>query len=269
MQNPHYINPEVGKIPKKVVDKIPLVLYIPSPPDEEEQDSTNATGLATSIPVVYPARAQVPKPEHSYPPKPTKATSRKRRFVFLRRKSAKSVPDAKPSPQPPTLQPQIVDEKPPEVWEDLWDGGDLPFVRLPENRATCAICLLDFAEPKTRVAREVIESWKQGNREKSGQGSSSATLLRTEEGPSTASVTEVEEGTAVPAPSQTEDEGKSQVPSQSPAQQSEVREEPVSTNDVDALRLEDAGEEAQPLRLLACGHVFHVSILTLLSEVLN
>jgi hypothetical protein len=32
----------------------------------------------------------------------------------------------------------------------------------------------------------------------------------------------------------------------------------------DNLKLENAGEGAQPLRLLACGHVFHVSLTSLL-----
>ena len=32
----------------------------------------------------------------------------------------------------------------------------------------------------------------------------------------------------------------------------------VPRNSSDPLKLEDAGEGAQPLRLLACGHVFHV-----------
>ena len=41
--------------------------------------------------------------------------------------------------------------------------------------------------------------------------------------------------------------------------------EEVTEEERDALKLNDAGEGAQPLRLLSCGHVFHVSILLSLS----
>lgn len=36
--------------------------------------------------------------------------------------------------------------------------------------------------------------------------------------------------------------------------------EGVTDADDDNLRLQDAGEGVQPLRLLSCGHVFHVSL---------
>jgi hypothetical protein len=39
----------------------------------------------------------------------------------------------------------------------------------------------------------------------------------------------------------------------------EVRVEEMTRDDFGRLKLEDAGEGPQPLRLLGCGHVFHVS----------
>ena len=49
MQNHNMIRPEVGKLSKAAVDKIPLVLYIPAPPGEYEPEKNDV--------------------QHSYPPK--------------------------------------------------------------------------------------------------------------------------------------------------------------------------------------------------------
>jgi hypothetical protein len=53
LQNPHYIKPEIDKLPKAIVERIPLVIYIPPPPEDD--------GKAQPI--------SLPKPVHSYPPK--------------------------------------------------------------------------------------------------------------------------------------------------------------------------------------------------------
>jgi hypothetical protein len=85
---------------------------------------------------------------------------------------------------------------------------------LEGNRAACAICLLDFAEPK-RIA--------------GGVG--------------------------------VKDDNKN---AQSDAEAEVKAEQDITTIDVveedrcGALKLADAGEGPQPLRLLQCGHVFHV-----------
>jgi hypothetical protein len=91
---------------------------------------------------------------------------------------------------------------PEDEWEANWERGDYPFVKLPENRATCAICLLDFEEPPRKGSAQ----------------------------PSTSGSAELAKGK--------DKENKVQV-------------EPSS------LALQDAGEGATPLRLLACGHAFH------------
>ena len=46
IQNPHYINPEIGKLSKAIVEKIPLVMYIPFPPGEDEKEKASKDGIA-------------------------------------------------------------------------------------------------------------------------------------------------------------------------------------------------------------------------------
>ncbi|THH05380.1 hypothetical protein EW145_g4837 [Phellinidium pouzarii] len=225
MQLPHYINPEVGKISKTLVNQIPLVLYIPSPPGEEKNGVADSAPDPSVISKPQPAYGSV---EHTYPPK---SLTQKRRFMFLRRGASKLggyndyVTHDEKSARTVT------------VWEDCWEQGEFPFVRLTENRASCAICLLDFEEPRRRVAREVIKSWAQNNTNREA-----LTPEKT-----------VSEGT---------DADTNNSSSVSAAQQSGVQEVSVEQNNnnrdsMHSLRLEDAGEGPQPLRLLDCGHVFH------------
>lgn len=197
LQNPHYIKPDIGKLPKSLVDRIPLVIYIPPPPD------------GTSAPI------SLPKPIHTYPPKPSELTSRKR-FAFFRRKFLKKddVTDANTKDRSAKAStPDTIKE--PETWEDNWEECEYPFVRLEGNRAACAICLMDFEEPRRLSA----------------------------------------------APQEDPDHDDASVALPPPcAEEVVIPVENITEEDRDALpRLEDAGEGPQPLRLLACGHVFHVS----------
>ena len=174
LQNPHSIKPEIGKLSKAAVEKIPLVLYIPAPEDQESSTITK------------------PPPAHTYPPTSPKPKQPKRRFFFLRKKKS-GEPGSKEKGKAQG------DSGSGSGWEDNWEKGEYPFVRLEGNRAACAICLMDFDEPK-RVGGN---SGKDVGAEAKG--------------------------------------AKDEAPQR------------------DELRLEDAGEGPQPLRLLACGHVFHVS----------
>ena len=183
LQNANQIRPDINKLPKELVDLIPLVVFIPPPPDE---------------PVTSPIT--MPTPTLSYPPKPKAPPQPKKkpRFRFLRLKqkpAAKGNGDAEKDVDD--------DDSEPQTWEDRWEKSDYPFVRLEENRATCAVCMEDFVEPHRR-----------GN----AKGTSKSTGVG-----------------------------------------SEPPSSPVVEN-ASAIRLEDAGEGAQPLRLLVCGHVFHVCI---------
>ena len=111
------------------------------------------------------------------------------------------------------------------TWEDNWEKSEFPFVQLDSHRASCAICLLDFQEPK-----------------------------RASLGPLGSEVTkETAENQAVDVPG-TREEGEGDITEQAAPPAS-----PTSPSSGMALRLRDAGEGAQPLRLLKCGHVFHVS----------
>lgn len=194
LQNPGMIKPEIGKLPKSLVDRIPLVMYIPPPPE----------GVAS-------APIKSPEEVYSYPPKkgapkPTPAPHR-RRFRFLRRPKVTKGDNLS---KLEAGEGGMTDSKlQPKSWEDHWEKEGYPFVVLEGNRAACAICLMDFEEPK-RVGGEN------------------------------------EKHEVSPAPS-----------SSSPKPEATATTQ-ISEEERDTMRLEDAGDGAQPLRLLACGHVFHV-----------
>jgi hypothetical protein len=191
----------VDKLPKAIIDAIPLVMYIPPPPDELSGES-----------------ATLPENVHAYPPKPPPAQP-KRRFRFLRRKPAQ---DRKTdgSNQGDSQKKEGGEIK----WEDCWEPGAYPFVRLEGNRAACAICLLDFAEPK-RVVGAPLPTDAGGNKAAAVASDAQDTADITEE------VQEI------------------------------FVEQPLEEDRHIRLKLMDAGEGPQPLRLLQCGHVFHVRLL--------
>ena len=242
LQNPGVIKPDIDKLPKSVVDQIPLVLYIPPPPGEP------ADGVAA------------PPAAHQYPPKSpaSPAAAPKRRFVFFRRKKggkggasgsgAGGSGDGKGGPGQKCgradaggAEGEGGDADADVPWDEMWEKGEHPFVRLEGNRAVCAICLVDFEEPRrvhsARPAPPVLASPAEGV-EDALAGDGEAAVPGTP-GPSSPS------SSAPQAPTQ----GKTE----------EIQVETVSRREEeDALQLNDAGEGAQPLRLLSCGHVFHV-----------
>ncbi|KAJ7084397.1 hypothetical protein B0H15DRAFT_784281 [Mycena belliarum] len=199
MQNPTMIRqawPDVAKLSPSVVDRIPLVMYIPPPPDAPPD----------SIPI--------PQAVYSYPPKQLPSSVQpKRRFRFIRRRN-KHTASGSPPTELPERTPQQSGE--PQTWQDHWEHTGYPFVVLEGNRAACAVCLMDFEEPKRIGAHEPI-----------------TTVLSTGEPEAFAPVIQ-----------------------EVPVENANSREEAENQ-----LKLEDAGEGAQPLRLLACGHVFHKTCL--------
>jgi len=205
LQSTAMIKPEIGKLSKSIVDRIPLVIYIPPPPDTPLQ-----------------GKVATPEPIYGYPPKPAPATPvSKPRFKFMRRFS--SVQGKKGDSTSNTLtsadDKDVERDAQPKTWEAHWEQGEYPFVVLEGNRAACAICLMDFDEPK-RI----------GDASGTAAGSSN---------------TEVTSGSV-------ENTMITEVPMQS-ANSEQLGEA--------ELKLADAGEGAQPLRLLACGHVFHKTCL--------
>ncbi len=105
-----------------------------------------------------------------------------------------------------------------DEWEANWEKGEYPFVKLPNNRATCAICLVDFEAPP-----------------KKGTAAASMAMKAVSDSPLQS-----------PGASGSRHGGKP----------NKTRHE--KRVQVESLKLEDAGEGAQPLRLLVCGHAFHV-----------
>ena len=199
MQNPHMIKPEIGKLSKSVVERIPLVMYIPPPPESEG---------VLSAPV-----------SHIYPPKVGYTTSKpsQRRFVLLRpfpsfrSKRSRDIGEADHTDE--KAGDALSDTRDPISWEENWEQSEYPFVALEGNRAACAICLMDFEEPKRKNATNV----KEGEQDPASEGQRLGAGIES----------------------------------------SAIAEE----RRADGLKLEDAGLGAQPLRLLQCGHVFHVCAL--------
>ncbi|KAG7449523.1 uncharacterized protein BT62DRAFT_985126 [Guyanagaster necrorhizus] len=192
LQNPGLIKPEIGKLSKSVVDRIPLVMYIPPPPDP------------SSFPI------KVPEAIYTYPPSTpgsSNTTPTKRRFRFLKVTTSKQKTAGIPSNKSSISKSEgkkATKPNVPETWEDHWEQEGYPFVVLEGNRAACAICLMDFEEPK-----RIVDTSEKGEK-----SSAEATPDNAAEG----------------------------------------------QRDVE-LKPEDTGDGAQPLRLLACGHVFHPTCL--------
>jgi len=206
------IKPEIGKLPKSVVDRIPLVNYIPPPPSD-----SNPEGGERS-PHIYP------------PPKSLQleATPTQNRFKLLRNLS--SFGTRKPTD---TLTNIIAESSNPDIdsWRDNWEQGEYPLITLEGNRASCAICLMDFEEPKRK---NII-----GDEVEKGEVNENAEI-------------------AEPLSGNDNDTG-------GPSNLNKTsRSVPISEdNQQGDLKLADAGDGAQPLRLLDCGHVFHVRSVSL------
>ncbi|KZT08319.1 uncharacterized protein LAESUDRAFT_61526 [Laetiporus sulphureus 93-53] len=227
-RHPLQSSQQVDKLPKSAVEQIPLVLYIPPPPEDQSSDD----GPSKPTPIT-PSK-------HSYPPKPANAFTRpKRRFTFMRKRKGKgkggvtggSLDEKGGGSTGEHASAGTDSEK--QAWEDKWEPGDYPFVRLEGNRAVCAICLMDFEEP-----RRIDEGEERNVAE---------AVAVAVPAPRSAAVSESDilaEG-AIPGGFLGGDAWQ------------EVQVERVSQEERDHLKLDDAGEGPQPLRLLGCGHVFH------------
>jgi len=202
LQTSAMIKPEMGKLSRSLVDRIPLVMYIPPPPSGSPLE-------------------KIPPASYSYPPKPapqpTPSATTRPRFKFIRRYRGKK---RKGSPDSPAQLAEDDAPEEPQPWEAHWEKGEYPFVVLEGNRAACAICLMDFEEPK-RIGGPISSD----SDPTTVQGQAEKTALR--DRIVTADVAQT------------------------------IAEEERS----DDLKLENAGEGAQPLRLLPCGHVFHKTCL--------
>lgn len=220
--------PSIGKLSQAEVDRIPLVLYIPPPPGDED------TAKPASSPTSYPP---------TLPKQPPAAKTKKKRFVVFKPKGmrtrARTVDiDVEHDVERDVEQGMILHNSIGAVntlalvnsWDAMWAPAPYPLVRLPENKATCMICLCEFEEPKKVGDRPSA----QDRHPEDGRG-------------------EEHEMAAV--------EPLSPATGQPPGTIEEVQVEPP--READAQTVEMAHEEGegalQPLRLLSCGHAYHVS----------
>ncbi|KAI0675340.1 hypothetical protein C8Q78DRAFT_1067124 [Trametes maxima] len=206
LQNPHYIKPDVGKLPKAIVQQIPLVLYIPPPPGE-------STDPVTVPPAAHAYPRKAPRLQPQPHPRLRPAAGNKARS----HQSAEKDDAGGKQVDPGGGGTHEDDEDVP--WDEMWEKSEYPFVRLEGNRAVCAICLMDFEEPKRVRGPGATVQAKEAEEKISDPSNAPA-----EEGPSTAT---------------------------------QIQVEAVTEEERDALHLNDAGDGAQPLRLLSCGHAFH------------
>ena len=182
-----------GGLTQAEIDRIPLVIYIPPPPDD---------GLASPI---SPS-------DDSNPTSPTSPRTRRRirmRFIFFSvRRSSNNDVEQGAAPADANA-----------AWEANWQPTAYRFVRLLDNQARCAICLTDFEAPR-RVDPAPQDP------------ASGETHEMTPARPRLAAVS-VEYS----------------VPTESP-----------HPKDAAVIQRVESGQDdgPQPLRLLSCGHAFHV-----------
>ncbi|RPD56358.1 hypothetical protein L226DRAFT_615512 [Lentinus tigrinus ALCF2SS1-7] len=177
---------------REEVDRIPLVLYIPLP---------------STSPITPPPPALSHSPSIS--PYPTPAE--RKRFVFFRLPPKRSKTDGMDLE---CASPSDADSE----WERTFGPSPYPLVRLPDNRASCGICLEDYEAPRRLTGR---------GDERSESGSHAHGGNETYE-LAGAQVTEVRVESPRPM-----DAGALQ------------------------LADSDHSDAPAPLRLLSCGHVYH------------
>ncbi|KAI0672678.1 hypothetical protein C8Q78DRAFT_1077023 [Trametes maxima] len=188
------------------IDRLPLVLYIPPPPADFPASPTTVADRRLSSPLSM-ARSSPVSPRRS------------RRFIFFKSRSPAEENDAERGVPAETLDGV-------DLWDAVWQPGPYPFVRLPENRAMCSICLEDFEAPK-----KILDVHGASSEEPNGEQRELTPILRRSAGGA-----DVNEVTEV-----------------------QVRVEHPGLRDAPVVERAAAGRDGapQPLRLLRCGHAFH------------
>ncbi|KAI0695841.1 hypothetical protein C8T65DRAFT_664488 [Cerioporus squamosus] len=211
--------PTIDKLSRAQVDRIPLVVYIPPPPGDAP---TSPTSPITPLPL---ALSNPALSSHPAPATPTK----RRRFVFfrpaLKRRKTDNTDLERGADDLPVSPAPDADE-----WDQMFGPAPYPFVRLPENRATCGICLAEFEAPRRLNGRDRDKD-RDDHPTENPDGDEAHEL---------AAVPRLEQGSGG-------------------AQITEVRVESPRPVDAGALQLADSdnGDAPEPLRLLSCGHVYH------------
>ena len=125
------------------MDQIPLELYVPAHKDDEGyEDDEKKEGDEKHVTEAYSYPLKNPsKPKNKEKSKEMK----KERFTFLR-KAFSRLSSSKSR--------KLGDGEGEGSWEDDWELGEYPFVRMEGNRAMCAICIMDFDEPpRVRIGK--------------------------------------------------------------------------------------------------------------------
>ncbi|KAG8724694.1 hypothetical protein FRC09_015605 [Ceratobasidium sp. 395] len=112
---PQYSDSGTSPMPRELVDRIPLAVYIPAVVQDEAKSPTPLKSAADGA-----------KPNPIHPPKPDTRKRTRIKLFLSPRKKAEDDPEA------------------------IWEKAEHPFVSLEPNRAVCAICRVDF-EPPRRV----------------------------------------------------------------------------------------------------------------------
>ncbi|OJT10942.1 hypothetical protein TRAPUB_12563 [Trametes pubescens] len=222
--------PAIGKLSQAEVDRIPLVLYIPPPPG----DDTTGPAKPLLSPTSYPP---------ALPKLPPAAAKKKKRFIAFKPIQTRMRTHAPPLPRSveDDVERGVVQHSIGAIntlalvnsWDAMWAPAPYPLVRLPENKATCMICLCEFEEPRKLADADA---------------DAAPDMPDTESGDADG---EAHEMASVPP--------LSPVAGQPPGAIEEVQVEPPREADAQTVEMaHEEGEDAlQPLRLLSCGHAYH------------
>ncbi|KAI0658838.1 hypothetical protein C8Q70DRAFT_990855 [Cubamyces menziesii] len=201
--------PAIGKLSQSEVDRIPLVLYIPPPPGDD------GTSPISPPPPTHSLVSSLPKmTSHPYKPK-------KKRFIMFKPKHQQEEEHASLQASALNIFGPLTNSDP---WEAMWEPAPYPLVRLPENKATCTICLCEFEAPRKLGAKLPAEG--------DGEAHEMTAVLPHSPSPDAAQTGQNIEEVEVEAP------------------------HPADAGTVERADAE-GGDAPQPLRLLGCGHAYH------------
>ncbi|KAG8919974.1 hypothetical protein FRC01_001006 [Tulasnella sp. 417] len=229
------VRPEIPSMDQSLIDKIPLVVFVPPlEPEAKLEDKSAGASEPREPPRKEPGNpadgagsgeTSAAKKIHGTPSTAASRPARSR-FAWSRKRGAKG----KPADLTMWSDATLISEGDPR-----FEKSEHPFVQLESNRAQCYICLSEFVEPKRKEGVPPAPP-----RPKTPEPIAAPVEAQSST-PQVEDDDEAERGSAshdVPQP-----KGKEPI-REGPA---EVTPEPE----------EDLGTPGEPLRLLACGHVFH------------
>lgn len=229
------VRAEIPRMEQSLIEKIPLVVYIPpQEPEAKSQAELNGasepreSGRNDSENAVGTEETSAAKKTHGAS-NATSSRPTRTRFAWLSRHGGKS----KAPKATMWSDAQLISEGDPR-----FEKCEHPFVVLDSNRAMCYICLSEFVEPKRKEGVPPASPRPKTPQPATEEGQSSTPHIKTgdetEQDPSSSDV--------------------KQAKGKEPVQEDITEATPEATPETE----EDLGTPGEPLRLLACGHVFHV-----------